>query len=291
MKLALGTVQFGLPYGIANVSGRVSMEEGGRILSMARQAGIDTLDTAIAYGDSEDVLGRIGIPDWRVVSKLPAVPDGGKEDVLAWVERELFASLKRLNRSHLDALLLHRPSQLFEPQGKLLLHALQSAKRAGFVRKIGVSVYGPEEVDALYQLAHFDIVQAPLNILDRRFLASGCFRWLKASGVEVHTRSAFLQGLLLMPSAQRPVKFGRWSDIWNKWSCWLNEVELTPLEACLRYSLSHPEVDRVLVGVDGVAHLRQILEVVAASSALPGLPDFGEVADHELINPALWNQL
>lgn len=290
MRLALGTVQFGLPYGIANVSGRVSIVEGKRILDLARQAGIDTLDTAIAYGGSEEALGRIGIPDLRVVSKLPAMPEG-VGDVGAWVSSELNASLKRLNVDKLDGLLLHRPSQLFEPQGQALLSALQEAKAAGYVRKIGVAVYGPEEVDALFKLAYFDIVQAPMNILDRRLVDSGCLLRLKAAGVEVHTRSAFLQGLLLMSSAQRPAKFDRWRRIWHEWSRWLAETEMTALEACLRYALSHAAVDRVLVGVDGEDQLNQILAAIGAEHTLPNLPDFGEVANNELINPALWNYL
>ena len=290
MRLALGTVQFGLPYGIANVSGRVSVEEGRRILDSARQAGIDTLDTAIAYGDSEAVLGRIGIPDWRVVSKLPVMPEG-VGDVGAWVASELNASLKRLNVDQLDGLLLHRPSQLFEPQGQALLSALQEVKEAGLVRKIGVSVYGPEEIDALFKLAHFDIVQAPMNILDRRLVDSGCLHRLKAAGVEVHTRSAFLQGLLLMSTEQRPAKFDRWHGIWHEWSRWLAETEMTALEACLRYAFSNAAVDRVLVGVDGENQLNQILEAIGAAPTLPSLPGFGEVVDKELINPALWNQL
>lgn len=290
MRLALGTVQFGLPYGIANVSGRVSEEEGRRILDSARQAGIDTLDTAIAYGDSEAALGRMGIPDWRVVSKLPAMPDG-IGDVRAWVACELNASLKRLNVDQLDGLLLHRPSQLFEPQGQALLSALQEVQDTGLVRKVGVSVYGPEEVDALFKLAHFDIVQAPMNILDRRLVDSGCLHRLKVAGVEVHTRSVFLQGLLLMTSAQRSVKFDRWHGIWHEWSRWLAETEMTALEACLGYALSNAAVDRVLVGVDGDDQLNEILRAIAAAPVLPSLPHFGEVVDNELINPALWNQL
>ncbi|MGP1664729.1 MAG: aldo/keto reductase, partial [Rhodanobacter sp.] len=72
MKLALGTVQFGLPYGIANPGGQIGRDDAGQILALARESGIDTLDTAIAYGDSEACLGAVGTKGFRVITKLPA---------------------------------------------------------------------------------------------------------------------------------------------------------------------------------------------------------------------------
>ena len=111
MKLVLGTVQFGLPYGIANQVGQVSLAEGTSILQLATACGIDTLDTAIAYGESEQRLGQIGVKGWQIVSKLPPIPDGTAQPI-RWVETEVASSLQNLNVSSLYGLLLHRPLQL-----------------------------------------------------------------------------------------------------------------------------------------------------------------------------------
>lgn len=288
MKLALGTVQFGLDYGVANTSGRVTAQEASAILQQAQACGLDTLDTAIAYGESEAVLGRLGIERWNTITKLPAVPDDC-QDVAQWVQEQIDQSMARLGVSQLHGVLLHRPAQLLEKIGPALYGALQSIKAQGKSRKIGVSVYGPSELEALFNAYAIDIVQAPLNILDRGLVESGWAGRLHDEGVEVHTRSAFLQGLLLMPAAQRPAKFSPWENIWRAWDGWLEQEDLTPLQACLRYATNLPQVDRVVVGVDTATQLQQIIE--AADGKLSTMPEFPDVQDARLINPASWNQL
>lgn len=289
MKLALGTVQFGLDYGVANASGRVAEQEALAIVLRAQESGIDTLDTAIAYGSSETVLGRLGIEQWRTITKLPAVPDSC-DDVGQWVRCQLQQSMARLRVTRIYGVLLHRPGQLLENSiGPALYAALQEFKSQAQVQKIGVSIYNPSELDALLDAYGFDLVQAPLNILDRRLVDMGWARRLHEMGVEVHARSAFLQGLLLMPPGQRPAKFGRWPDIWSTWHAWLDQTGLTPLQACLRYFNDLPEIDRVVVGVDTVAQLNEILG--ATDGALSSLPEFRPLQDERLINPATWNNL
>ena len=203
MRLALGTVQFGLDYGIANAAGQVAPEEVARILTLAQQLGIDTLDTAINYGHSESVLGQCGISPWQVVTKLPALPDGAL-DVAEWAHSHMRQSLARLGVVKVHAVLLHKPQDLLGKNGDALLKALQDIKLQGHAAKTGISVYSPEELECFYALHHFDLVQAPFSILDQRLLVSGWLTKLHDMGVEVHTRSAFLQGLLLMRPSQRP---------------------------------------------------------------------------------------
>lgn len=288
MKLALGTVQFGLDYGVANTSGRVTVQEAGAILQRAQACGLDTLDTAIAYGESETVLGQLGIERWNTVTKLPAVPDDC-QDIALWVNEQIHQSINRLGVRQLHGVLIHRPAQLLEKMGPALYGALQSIKAQGKTRKVGVSVYGPAELDALFDAYALDLVQAPLNILDRGLIESGWADRLHDAGVEVHTRSAFLQGLLLMPAGRRPAKFSPWANIWRAWDGWLERQGLTPLQACLRYVTNLPQIDRVVVGVDTAAQLQQI--VVAANGKLSTLPEFPDLQDTRLINPASWNQL
>ena len=287
-KLALGTAQFGLDYGIANQGGRVSLEEGRTILAEAGRSGIDTLDTAIAYGESERVLGQIGVGGFRVVSKLPKMPDD-ERDVEGWVERQVTGSLSRLGIMKLYGLLLHYPAQLHEKNGRDLCLALRSAKEKGLVEKTGVSIYAPDELEELLASCDADLIQAPLNILDQRLISSGWLRRLQSMGVEVHVRSIFLQGLLLMPSVQRPVKFSAWKDLWLAWDAWLAETGMSGLEACVRFALNQPGVERVVTGVDSHAHLQQIMALPHGS--LGAVPDFAAYCDERLITPSCWNQL
>ncbi|NEO46433.1 MAG: aldo/keto reductase [Moorea sp. SIO4A3] len=285
-KLALGTVQFGLPYGVANQQGQVSLEDANAILNQAWSAGIDTLDTAIAYGNSEQRLGDMGVNHWRIVSKLPSLPEG-QTNVPVWVEQSLEDSLKRLKINQLYGLLLHRPKDLLSSQGQTLYKSLCALKERRWVKKIGISIYGPEELEALLAEFEFDMVQAPFNVLDRRLIQSGWLDRLHQSGVEVHVRSVFLQGLLLMEPAARPVQFGRWNTLWDQWQQWLADTNLTPLQACLRFGLNQPGIDRVLVGVDSLVQFQEILE--AATGEIPELPDTLHCDDLDLINPARWH--
>lgn len=287
-RLALGTAQFGLCYGVANQSGLVAPEEVDRIISVAASAGMRTLDTAIAYGTSESVLGNLGVTDWEIVTKLPPVPDNC-DDVQAWSLRQIEGSLTRLNVNSVYGVLLHRPDELFGAHGGPLLRALRLMQMGGYTKKIGVSIYAPAELNNILALDVFDLVQAPLNILDRRLVESGWAKRLREFGVELHTRSVFLQGLMLMSAAQRPARFNRWSRIWDEWDRWLKVSGLSPVQACLRYVLSVPEVDRLVVGVDNLAHLQDILS--ATAGAMPDFPQWQTVPEVDLINPAHWNKL
>ena len=288
MRLALGTVQFGLPYGVANQSGQVTRSAAKIMLDLAAASGIDILDTAIAYGESETCLGEIGIQGFKLVTKLPAIP-AGFDDVSGWVRGQVDASLTRLGVKGVYGVLLHRPEQLFESHGRAIYQALQGLKEAGQVQKVGVSIYAPSELEALTPRYRFDLIQAPFNLVDRRLHATGWLRRLKDEGIEIHTRSAFLQGLLLMPQATRPAKFSSWSELWRAWHEWLSRHNVSALQVCLAFPLSFSEINRVVVGADSVSQLREIITAVT-SSAQVDFPDLHCEAEN-LINPFLWSHL
>lgn len=286
-RIGLGTVQFGLDYGISNAGGKVSDREISGILARAKLLGLDLIDTAIAYGDSEQRLGSVGVADWRVVTKLPAL-DTAREWTVGDIVHLVEGSLQRLGLRKLDAILLHRPEQLCSDLGPTLRAALHQCRKDGLVGRVGMSVYGPEDC-----LKHLDwddlgLVQAPLNILDRRMIESGLVQQLRARGIALHVRSVFLQGLLLMDAGARPGRFGRWQSVWSVWHGWLDLHGLTPLQACVRHALSVPDVERLIIGVTSATELSGIAD--AARGPLPDLPDFGPV-DPILINPARWSEL
>ena len=292
MKLSLGTVQFGLTYGIANQSGQVSLEQACEVVALARANGIADLDTAIAYGDAEARLGQIGVQGFRVVTKLPPLPDALSIEVTdagMWAKAHLAASLQRLGVSSVYGLLLHRPADLLSHHGKALLKALQDLRAEGLVQKLGVSIYAPDELESLMPLGRWDLVQAPFNLIDRRLQTSGWLQRLKVSEVEVHTRSAFLQGLLLAPANARSAKFSKWAGLWQTWDQWQLATGCSALSACLAFAQSFPEVDRVVVGVDEPEHLRGVL----AALSTPAPEHWPDIAcdDDKLVNPSRWAEL
>ena len=288
MRLALGTVQFGLPYGISNHDGQVTRLVAKTMLRLAASKGIDTLDTAIAYGDSETCLGEVGAQEFRLVTKLPAAPDSC-DDITGWINDQVSMSLGRLGVSSVYGLLLHRSEQLLGPDGQLIFQALQNLKESGLVQKIGVSIYTPSELDTLIPQYRFDLVQAPFNLIDRRLFTSGWLKRLKQDGTEIHTRSAFLQGLLLMPRSAIPSKFAPWNELWDKWHNWLAYRSVTAVQACLAYPLDFSEVDRVVVGAVSKSQLEQLISA-ALSVVSDDLPDLC-CDDENLINPSRWGQI
>ena len=284
-KIALGTVQFGLDYGIANKSGQVSINEIQNIFQCAKENALDTLDTAIGYGESELRLGQVGVSQWEVITKLPALPESIK-DVKKWVRKTVNQSLVRLQVPRLKGLLLHKPDDLLHKQGDVLYRALEELKKDGFVQKIGVSIYDPEELNALCSSYNLDIIQAPFNIFDRRLKESGWMSRLSDQGIEVHVRSVFLQGLLLMSSKSRPSQFKRWDPLLSKWDAWLLDLSISPLQACLGYVLPELKIDKVIVGVDSLEQLKDILNTIKKTT--PEIPEYFQCDDIDLIKPSRW---
>lgn len=284
-RIALGTVQFGCSYGVANSEGQVGIDEIFNILNYAWAHGVNTLDTAAGYGDSEYRLGRVGIKKWKIITKLPALSNNCK-DIKGEIRQNIDLSLKKLDVNNVYGLLLHYPQQLMLRGGDLIYKSICSLRDEGLVNKVGISIYSPDELCELCSRYEFNIIQSPYNILDRRIVTSGWLARLKKKDVEIHIRSIFLQGLLLLDEKKRPNFFLRWCHLWNSWQQWMNQQCLTPLQACLAMAASQPDIDRILVGVDSLAHLKQILENINAGTVAP--PETIMSEDQDLINPSRW---
>jgi aryl-alcohol dehydrogenase-like predicted oxidoreductase len=269
-RLALGTVQFGMNYGVAG-AGQVPFAEVGRILALAKWVGIDMLDTAEAYGCAETVLGQVGISDFRLVGKA------GRLENVADLSRSVHASLARLRIVQFEAFLLHAPAQLLEDSR--LAMALSGLKTAGLVRAVGYSVYEPEELARLLQVMRPDLVQLPACALDARWDA--VLPELAAQGVRVHLRSAFLQGLLTLPDT--PVWAMRWDGLLAAWREWVMEQSTTPAQAALALALARP-VERVVIGVETTSQLADLLDL----PTLPNLPTWLTTVDPVLLDPRGW---
>ncbi len=281
MKLALGTAQFGLNYGVSNTIGKVSDHELQQILRVAADTGITLLDTAQAYGDAESRLGMMSTEDFQVISKLaPGI-------TAATAQATVYQSLQQLKQPRLYGLMLHR-TQDYSPE---LWQELQFMQSTGLIGKLGISVYTPEELDAWY--AHDplpSLVQLPANLLDQRFLRSGWLDRLKDAECEIHVRSVFLQGLLLMPPTQRPHRFSRFNAQFNSFDTLAQQYGRLNLALAIQYAM--PQIDRFVIGCCSATELSDIVKACQQAPIL----NTSELAslmsdDIQLLNPALWGQL
>jgi len=252
-KIALGTAQFGMDYGINNKKGRIPKKEVFKILDMAHENGINMVDTAYAYGDSEKIIGdyiKKKDKSFHIVSKLPKCELNVAHDIFK-------RSLVSLGVDILYGYLLHSFSNYNEESE--IWNFMCNLKEQQKVRKIGFSLYFPSELEML--LRHrigFDIIQVPYNIFDRRF--EEYFKALKAMGIEIHVRSVFLQGLLL----KKPETLGRHFDnIKNKLKR-LQEIsalmKVPVMSNCIHFAINNDYIDKIVVGVDNSQHLEQIIQ-------------------------------
>ena len=205
------------------------------------------------------------------------------------MKKDFTRSLSDLRQDSVYGVLVHNADDLLKPGSEKLFKQIDDLKQAEKIKKIGVSVYDNKQLQSILENFDIDIVQLPFNILDKRLIDSGMFGTPQNRGVEVHARSVFLQGLLLMSEQNRPSKFKHWSALWKIWHDWLNDNQITALEATIRYAISIPEISKVLVGVDTTKQLKEIL--TASSGDLPNIPSELFIDDVDLLNPSSWSKL
>lgn len=278
-KLALGTVQFGIDYGISNNNGKTPFDEVEKILSVAKELGISMLDTAQAYGDSEEIIGSLDENRFQVVTKLHPSKLSHKE-----VKDLISDSLDKLRCKSLYAVLFHNAQSAFEHTEAI--EALKSEKMEERIKKYGYSVYTPQELEQLIALYGMpDLVQVPFSHLDRRFEVQ--LKALKGQGVEIHTRSTFLQGLFFVnPNSLNdfftPVK----EYIGYLQQCFNSKSMLAAY--LLKFVLDQPFIDHVVIGVNTAKQLMENL------TALIEVEDSIEVeiplVHSKILMPNLWPQ-
>lgn len=281
-RLAIGTVQFGLDYGISNDRGKVPPQTVRQILEKGRAAGISVLDTAAAYGQSEAVVAAALEPQsgFRIVTKTLSASDDVQK-VLARAHE----SAGRFGRASY-ALLVHSAADLQGAGGDALWRGLQGLRDEGLFGKIGISAYGSDDPVALARRFSPDVMQLPVSVLDQRLVGSGALRELKRLGVEIHVRSVFVQGAIfldpealppfLAPARAKLIGFHRR----------LAEHALTPLQAAIAFPLSLAEVDKVVVGVTSPTELGEIVAAANTTREVPW-PAFA-LDDDILLDPRKW---
>ena len=283
-RLVLGTAQFGMNYGISNKRGKVPEDEVFDILNIAIKFGVNKIDTAYLYGDSENVLGRfIQKHDgkFKIISKLP---ECDKHNVKTFLE----CSLERLGIEKLYGYLIHSFSTFLKNPD--ILDALVEFKSKGLIEKFGFSLYYPDELEHILNAGiKFDLVQLPYNIFDRRF--EPYFPKLKSAGVELHIRSVFLQGLVFKKPDELKGFFDKIKPKIERLNLLSENFGVPIVAMCINFALLNENVDGVVFGVDNLSNFIDVInslqyfDDVAVIYEILNL--FGET-DERIILPINW---
>ncbi len=293
-ELCLGTVQFGMDYGINNTSGKPTKEEVFKTLDFAVAHGIKVFDTAAAYGNSEELLGeyaisrKLGAERFQIVSKLNPGNMDGADDAQEKIYQEVCGSLERLHTQELYGYLLHKAECIYDGE---IVAALQRVKQEGLVRNIGISIYQISEGEAAMESGIIDFIQMPYNVFDQRGDLTGFLKKAKSKGVTMFTRSAFLQGLFLMGREDIPECLEQAKKYLSEFEQLLEEFQLDKVSTLLNFPANNPYIDYVVVGVDNVMQLQEHVSKFGGQLPIEFLQKarqmFGNV-EEEIIMPNLW---
>lgn len=290
MKLCLGTVQFGMDYGIAG-GVRPGDDAVEQMLAFALENGINTFDTAAAYGDAEERLGRFfsGVPRnaYKLITKIrPDALDGiGEAGYESALENELEKSLERLGVSYVDGCMFHNAAYVYN---KSALDALGKLEKTGMTRQTGISLYKPEEYRAISENEAMRIVQVPCNILDRRFLPL-----IGGTKKEIYARSAFLQGLLLMDEKDIPGYLGGAVPFIKKLDAYCKREGISRRAVLLLFLKQQRDIEKIVFGVDSIAQLKEVIESyheIDETLNISALIEDLDGADERLVMPTLWQK-
>lgn len=298
-RLILGTVQFGLDYGIANKTGKPSKEDVRKILLFALKSGINVLDTANAYGDSEKILGEIldNYPkkeDIKIITKLsPQIDENtGYKNIKNQIEQSINSSLSNLNLDSIPIYMLHRAEHMTIKDG-IIIKNLSKLKNRGLIHNIGTSIYTPREAEIALSIDEISAIQVPFNVFDHRLINSGFFEKAHAKSVAVFVRSIYLQGLILMKNNDVPYNLQGIIPFKNQLNEICNDSDRTINEVAMKFPLMQEGITGTVIGVDNLTQLMENINLYNKPSLEKSiiknvLSKFNSIPEY-LLDPRQWS--
>ena len=297
MELCLGTVQFGMDYGIKGQK-QPSMEQAVDMLDYATQNGINTIDTANAYGSAEDVVGAflekktIARDKLFIVSKFRPnlLDDVGQDKYYEIMRNNLENTLSRLHTDYLNSYLLHSARYIFDDE---IIDTLNRLKADGLAERVGVSVYEPEEAKKCIERPNVDFMQLPYSIFDQRMEKAGVFEYAKNNNIQIHSRSAFIQGLILMEEDEVPPFLAKAKPIVKKISLLCERHGLSKISLAMNYVKQQSRISHLVFGVDNLEQLKEDIEIFSEDISTDIIDDIAkEFTDIEadIVMPSLWKK-
>ncbi|KHM52660.1 hypothetical protein NZ47_03410 [Anaerovibrio lipolyticus] len=295
--LCLGTVQFGMDYGIKGQK-QPSVEKAVEMLDYATQNGIDTIDTANAYGTAEDVVGTflkkktVSRDKLFIISKFkPNLLDEVKPDEYYKIMREnLENTLSRLRTDYLDSYLLHSARYVFNDE---IIDTLNRMKQDGLVRRVGVSVYEPEEAKKCIERPNVEFMQLPYSIFDQRMEKAGVFEAANDDNIQIHSRSAFIQGLILMDEDEVPTFLAKAKPIVRKIDILCQRHGISRISLAMNYVKQQSRISHLVFGVDNIEQLKENIHIYQEDISKDIIYDIAkEFRDIEadIVMPSLWKK-
>lgn len=283
-KFILGTAQWGMDYGIANRSGQAREDDVRALLRLGEEAGMAWLDTAQAYGEAECLVGQLAAKSWRIVTKMPPDAYGNLQQ---WAEQAVRESLRRLKRTKLNALLLHRPKQRSQSD---IWDTLRSMRDDGLIGMLGISAITPDDAMEALQDPDVEIMQVPASLLDQRLMRRGFFEAAKAAGKIIHLRSIFLQGVAFMKEEELPTWLQSLAPALKMADDMASGMGCPRAALFLHHALASG-AQGIVIGCECAWQLRDILTMARQKPAMKQLHELEDqvAALGELpVNPALW---
>jgi len=253
---------------------------------LASKSKIRTIDTSPLYKNSEKIIGLLNKNRFKIISKVAKPKTIRRKNIRKWLIKNTKISLKNLKIKKFECLLLQNASILLSKDGNEIYESIKSLKKRKLTNKIGISIYDFNILDKILKKFKFDLIQVPLNILDRRLLENNWMKKFKQRKIEVHVRSIFLQGLLFLKYDNLPKKIKKFSKQWFVWENWLKRNRLSSLQACLAFVFNQTNLNGIIVGCDNANQLNQILKSQKQKKnfILPNL----NIRNKKLIDPREW---
>jgi aryl-alcohol dehydrogenase-like predicted oxidoreductase len=284
MKLVIGSAQLGMNYGLFN-NRKINHKEFKKIEKLVLKSKINFIDTAINYGDSENIIGSSKLKNLHIITKIK-LPSKKNIQVRNWALKEISKSLYKLKIKKIYGVLIHDYKDLLGKYGKDYLLSLQELKKKKIIKKIGISIYESHEIKKIWKFWKPDLIQVPFNPLDNRILDSGWVDVFRKFKVKIFARSVFLQGLLINEDNSFIVN-KNYLILLNKFKNWCYKNNISLLQACIHFVKQFKKIDYLVVGFNNYSQLKEIIDVFKKKQII--IPKKFSTNKKNLIDPRKWN--
>ena len=287
-KICIGSANFGMEYGLDKKSPLLKKDIK-EIFEFLKKENTIYIDTAANYKNSEIIIGKYSTKKFKIITKIKKIPKGVKY-LEKWLKNEIYISCKKLRVNKIYGLLVHDTQDLKnKKKAKKIYKTFDILKKSKIIEKIGLSIYNPNELDLYLKNYNFEIVQAPLNIFDRRIINSGWLKKINEKGIEFFARSIFLQGLLIKDINKIDKFFSPYKKKFEKFEIWTQKLNISKVEACIRFVNSYREVDKVIVGINNKMHFFENYKFLKKDKLI--VPNSLEIKSGKILNPKLWKKV
>jgi aryl-alcohol dehydrogenase-like predicted oxidoreductase len=290
-KICLGTAQFGNIYGITNKNkNELDVKEIKKFLILLKKNKIVFIDTALSYKNVDKKLKKtkINLDKFEIITKIPK-PKSNEKFYKKKILKKILQSKRTLKIKSFHSILIHNCQDLNTKQAKLIKDTLIELKDKKLTKKIGLSVYNTKDLNFMFKFFIPDLIQVPQNVFDTRFMQSKILNKIFKYNIELHVRSVFLQGLLLIDIKNMNLKFNKWKKLFEKWDLYCKKNKTSKLEAAVNLAMRNKNIKKIVVGFSNIDEFIEFLKIKAKNKlTVPKFLTDNEKNIDKLINPYNW---